>query len=313
MNGKLKTMAAIAGVALAALTGTAAAASTGAVVDRVVAIVNGDIITLSDLQREALKKTDGKVEDRLVLEEMIDRKLQMAAAKKDGMDVTDKELNDAVADIIKRNNLEARQFEAVLAKEGLTLEQYRAELREQMTLSRLFNKYVRTGLAVNEAELRGYYDLNRKAYSLPEELRVRHLFLKAPRTAPAAELAAVKARAADLARRAREGEDFIALIRKHSESPTASQDGDLGFLSRGHAVRELEDAAASLEPGRTAGPVQTDEGFHIIRLEETRSPMRPFEQVKDEIMKILYEQKMENTYRTWLQTLRSDAHIENRL
>ena len=118
------------------------------VVDRVVAVVNDEIITLSDLQREeALRKSEARQDDRLLLEDMIDRKLQMAAAKRSGMDVTDKELTDAVADIMKRNNLDSKQFEAALAKEGLTLEQYQAELREQMTLSRVFNKYVRSSVA----------------------------------------------------------------------------------------------------------------------------------------------------------------------
>ena len=95
------------------------------VVDRVVAIVNDEIITMSDLQREeSLRKTNGKVDERLLLEDMIDRTLQMAAAKRSGMDVTDKELADALSDIMKRNSLDAGQFEAALIKDGLTLDQW---------------------------------------------------------------------------------------------------------------------------------------------------------------------------------------------
>ena len=157
--------------------GIRGAASGSVVVDRVVAVVNDEIITMSDLQREEAKKT-GLTDKRLILEDMIDRKLQIAAAKRTGMDMTDKELNDTVADIMKRNSMDGRQFEAALAKEGLTLEQYKAELREQLTLSRVFNKYVRSGTAVDEAEMRAYYERNVKSFSLPEEIRVRHIFLK---------------------------------------------------------------------------------------------------------------------------------------
>ena len=114
---------------------------------------------------------------------MIDRKLQMVAAKRNGIDVTDRELTDGIGDIMKRNNMDHKQFEAALAKEGLTLEQYRVELREQMTLSRLFNKYVRTGLAVDDAEIRAFYDKNAKQYSLPEEIKVRHLVVTVPEKA----------------------------------------------------------------------------------------------------------------------------------
>ncbi len=289
-------------------------ASGSVVVDRVVAVVNDEIITLSDLQRdEALKKVDVQKDERLLLEDMIDRKLQMAAAKRAGMDVSDKELADAIADIIKRNSMDTKQFEAALAKEGLTLDQYKTELREQMTLSRMFNKYVRSGLTVDEAEVRAYYDRNIKIYSLPEEIRVRQIFFRVPESATPAETAAVKEKATAAFARAKKGEDFTKLVKELSESENAAQGGDLGFMQRDQAIPEIEEAARTLKPGEIAGPLQCAGGFHIIRLEEIRTPVRPFDKVKDEITKMLYEQKVENTYRSWLQTLRGDSHIENRL
>jgi peptidyl-prolyl cis-trans isomerase SurA len=244
---------------------------------------------------------------------MIDRKLQMAAAKRSGMDVTDKELADAVADIMKRNSFsEVKQFEAALAKEGLTIEQYKTELREQMTLSRTFNKFVRSGIAVDEAEVRAYYERNIKTYSLPEEIRVRQILFPLPDNATPAEAGAVKAKASEVCEQARKGEDFMRLVRRNSPV-TDSQDGDLGFMQRDHMLPEIEEAARTLKPGEIAGPIQCAGGYHIIRLEEVRTPVRPYDKVKEEIMNTLYQQKMENTYRSWLQTLRSDTNIENRL
>ncbi len=289
-------------------------ASGSVVVDRVVAVVNGEIITMSDLQREeAAKKTDGKQDERLLLEDMIDRKLQMAAAKRAGMDVTDKELADAIADIMKRNSMEPKQFEAALAKEGLTLELYKTELREQMTISRVFNKYVRSGLAVDEADVRAYYERNKKSYSLPEEIRVRQIFFRLPENATPDQTAAVKQKALAALERAKKGEDFIRLVNELSESENAALGGDLGFMQRDQLIPEIEEAARTLKPGEIAGPLLCAGGFHVIRLEEIRTQVKPFEKVKDEIAKMLFEQKMENTYRTWLQTLRSDSLIENRL
>jgi peptidyl-prolyl cis-trans isomerase SurA len=298
--------------ALCAITGRAEAATGPVVVDRVVAVVNDDIITMSDLQRELQKRAD-ITDQRLMLEGMIDRKLQMAVAKRSGIDVSDRELTEGIDDIMKRNNMTAAQFELALAKEGLTLEQYRAELKEQMTLSRLFNKYVRTGLAVDVAEARAFYDKNAKQYSLPEEVKVRHLVVAMPEKASPAQVKAAQEKAAALMERVRTGEDFIRLIREHSGSPSAKQDGDLGFVQRGHALPELEAAAKSLKPGEFGGPVRCDDGFHIIRVEDIRTPVQPFEKVKEEITRMLFEQKMENTYRVFLQALRSEAHIENRL
>ncbi|MGC1453686.1 MAG: peptidylprolyl isomerase [Nitrospirota bacterium] len=289
-------------------------ASGSVVVDRVVAVVNDEIITLSDLQREeALKKGEAARDDRLVLEDMIDRKLQMAAAKRAGVDVTDKELDEAVADIIKRNNMDMLQFGMALGKEGLTLEQYRAELREQITLSRLFNKYVRSNVNVDEAEAREFYQNNPKTYSLPEEIRVRQIFLALPDKATPEQAAAVREKAQAVYARAQKGEDFIHLVREVSQGATASEDGDLGFMRRGDALSEIEEAARALKPGDSSSPFLCAGGYNIIKLEELRTTVKPFEKVKDEIMKKLYEQKMENTYRSWLQALRGDSHIENRL
>jgi peptidyl-prolyl cis-trans isomerase SurA len=209
--------------------------------------------------------------------------------------------------------MDSKQFDAALAKEGLTLDQYKAELREQMTLSRMFNKYVRSGIAVDEAEARAFYQKNIKNYSLPEEIRVRQIFFPLPEKAKPDQIAAVKAKAQAVYERARNGEDFIRLVREVSEGVTASQDGDLGFMQRDQAIPEIEEATRLLKPGEISKPFQGAGGFNIIRLEEVRTPVKPYEQVKDEIMKSLYQEKMENTYRSWLQTLRSDSHIENRL
>jgi peptidyl-prolyl cis-trans isomerase SurA len=283
------------------------------VVDRVVAVVNNEIITLSDLQREAaLKKTEGKSAERMLLEDMIDRKLQMAAAKRAGMDVTDKELADAVNDILKRNSFDLKQFEAALAKDGLTLEQYKIELREQMTLSRMFNKYIRAGVAVDEAEVRAYYNRNIKLYTLPEEIRLRQIFFPIPDKPTAHETADVEEKAQQVYARAKKGENFTSLVREFSEGATASQDGDLGFTQRDSLLPEMESAAKPLKQGDISTPFRCAGGYNIIRLEEVRVIVRPYETVKNEIMNMLYQQKVENNYRSWLQSLRSDSNIENR-
>jgi peptidyl-prolyl cis-trans isomerase SurA len=284
------------------------------VVDRVVAVVDNEVITLSDLQREeALKKSETGQDDRLVLEDMIDRKLQMAAAKREGVDVTDKELDDAVADIMKRNNMDVMQFNMALTKEGLTLEQYKEELREQITLSRLFNKNVRSSVNVDEAEAREFYQNNLKTFSLPEEIRVRRIFLSMPDHATPDQAASIEKKAQSVYVRLRQGEDFVHLVREVSQGETASLDGDLGFMRRDDALPEIAAAARELKPGESSSPFMCAGGYNIIKLEEVRTPVKPFEKVKDEIMKTLYEQKLENTYRSWLQALRGESHIENRL
>jgi peptidyl-prolyl cis-trans isomerase SurA len=312
MSTKRFTLCLILAVLAVVVPGRQSPAGASVTVDRVVAVVNGDIITMSDLQRESARAA-GKIDDRLLLEDMINRKLQMSAAKRSGMDVTEKELNDAIEDILKRNSMDRRQFEAALVKEGLSVEQYRSELKEQITLSRVFNKYVRAGLAVDENELRSYYEKNPRAFQLPEEVHIRQILLRLPEGATPSQVESFRNKANDAAARALKGEDFIALVREYSDTATVALDGDLGFMQRDHALPEIEQAVAPLTPGGIAGPVRSSIGFHILRLEEVRSRVIPFEKVREEISATLFNQKLESTYRNWLQTLRSESTIENRL
>ncbi|MFA5072855.1 MAG: peptidylprolyl isomerase [Nitrospirota bacterium] len=285
------------------------------VVDRVIAIVNDDVITLSDLQKEEAlrKKTEGKQDERTILEDMIDRKLQMVAAKKGGMDVTDKEVSDALTDIMKRNSMDAKHFEAALAKEGLTVDLYKEGLKEQMTLSRVFNKFVNAGIAINEAEARDFYKKNAKQYILAEEIRLRQIFLPIPQKATAKKVAAIKEKALELYERAKKGDDFTDLVKEASKGPSAAQEGDLGYMERDQLIKEIQEAVKNLKPGDITKPFLCSGGYTILLCEDVRTPVKPFEKVKDEITKKLYHQKMVSTYRSWLQSLRSSSHIENRL
>lgn len=293
--------------------GVGGSASGSVVVDRIIAIVDDEIIMLSDLQREAARMRGEKIDERLLLEEMINKKLQLTAAKRASMDVTEKELSEALSDIMKRNALDTKQFQEALAKEGLTLEQYRAELKEQMTLSRVFNKFVRSGLAIEETELRDFYQRNMKNYAMPEEIRVRQIVLKIAENATESQIGAVREKALAVSERAKRGEDFIRLVSEFSEGESTAGSGDLGYLPREHVLPEIEEATRTLKPGEVSGPFRCGSGFQIIRLEDVRKPVKPFEQVKEEIANTVYQQKLENTYRAWLQTLRSESHIENRL
>jgi len=283
------------------------------IIDRVIAVVNNEIITMSDLERASAKLKEKTLDQRDVLEELINKKLQLAAAKQAGMDVTEKELDSSIADIMKNNAMDAAAFEVALAKEGLTTSQYKEELKEQLTLTRVFNKYVRSGLAVSDAELRAYYKRNIDTFSLPEEIQVRHIFIKVPSSAGRSRIRAAKQQARAAYRRAKKGENFIHLVREFSDEQTAASEGDLGFLRREDALPEIAKAAQSLKPGDIAGPIKTDAGYHIIRLEDVRTPIQPFERAKKEISQIILRQKMETTYREWLQALRNETHIEIKL
>ncbi len=291
------------------------AARASVVIDRVVAVVNNDIITLSDLQREeALQKASGKDEDsRLLLEDMIDRKLQLDAAKNAGIEVSDKELDDAMADIRKRNGVDEKEFASTLAQQGLTVAQYRRELRQQITLSRMFDKYVRSGISITDAEIRSYYERNQKEFAQPEELRLSQLVFPLPDKPTAAEIAKAEDSAQAAVGRLHKGVDMQDLVQELATPATRDQDGDLGYSQRDQLLPAMQTAVASLKIGDVSAPFRCTGGIRVVQVTDIRTPEKSFAQVKDTITDRLYQQKLMNTYRTWLQSLRTDAHIENLL
>jgi len=147
------------------------------------------------------------------------------------------------------------------------------------------DKVVAQRVQVTEEDLRKHYEENVKSYQLPERARVRQILLKVERTAPEAEVAAVKARAGKLLAQAKAGGDFAALASEHSEDEASKRKGgEVGPFARGSLAPEFEEAAFSLKPGEVSGIVETDAGFHILKVEERLEPsVQPYDEVKERI------------------------------
>ncbi len=297
------------------------------ITNAIVAVVNDDIITLNNVNREAqsafaeTEKKSGLNESekiqirRTVLDRLVEKKLTDQKIKELNIKVSEEEIRQAIDDVRKQNHINSQEaLIAALAAQDLSFEQYRSQLKEQIEKLKLVSMEVRAKVHVGEGEMRDYYAANMAKYSEDESFRARHIFFKTGEKATSEQIIRAKVTALAVLANAREGKDFAELAKNYSEDPAARKDGgDLGTFKKGDMQPDLEKAILSLKPGEISGLVSTTIGYHIIKL-ESRSvgTAKPFESVKGEIEEIIYRKKSEERFSQWVKELRGKATIEVR-
>lgn len=302
------------------------ASAQAVVIERVVAVVNEEVITLSELQEESLpfirrlvreEEDVGRVApvERRLLEELISRRLQLQEAKKGGIAVTPAEVTAAMEGIKKKSGIASEEaFKAALAQENLTLAKFRKSLEEQLVLDRLVTKEVRSKVVVSEVEVKDYYRDHEDRYRLLPEVRVRHILVNVPPAASEQEVAWARARAEEALVRLQSGQGFAEVARQYSQGPTAQEGGDLGYLKKGEMAPELEREAFALEIGALSGILRSSAGFNIFKVDDKRmDPRRPLEEVREDIKERLLEEKAGLRFEEWIKGLREKAYIEVKL
>jgi peptidyl-prolyl cis-trans isomerase SurA len=303
------------------------------IIDRIAAIVNQDVITLSEVQEAVLQQArvgalpegtphdPAAIADRLTPEALqqqlrllINNRLQLQAADRLGLTVGDAELRQAVDDIKTRNRFASdEELAAALAAERLTLDQYRQQLRREILLAKLINREVRSQVVVSDDESRRYYTDHAEAFSLPQRVKLRQIFLAAP-AADASARASARVTAQSVLDRLREGAPFDQLARRYSDGPEAKEGGVLGWFAPGTLMPALEEAAFTLPQGRISDLLGSPAGWHILLIEEREGhQLQPFEQVKETIRKQLQEQQLRDRYEEWFLELRGRAYVDIRL
>ncbi|GBE39718.1 MAG TPA: hypothetical protein ENG75_00155 [Nitrospirae bacterium] len=292
--------------------------------DRVVAVVNDDVITWSELRKnieldagEQLKGLEGEAREKKIselekvfLEGLIDLKLQLQQARMNGFDVRDSELDSAVADIKRKYNLTDNDLAKTLEKEGLTMEEYRTQMQEQILLAKIVNYEIRDKILVKDKEIQEYYSANEKEYGTEKKVRIRQLLFAANRD-DAGQKTETEAMAEEAIKRIDKGEDFAKVTDMFVEENKASG-GDLGYVSFGGLLKEIQDAIAPLQEGEVSRPFWSSAGLHIVKLEDT-VPALEAEGVRNRIKETLFQKAFRSKYEDWLKTLREKASIEMNL
>ena len=288
------------------------------VVDRIVAVVNDEIITMSELEQATRmiqpeaginpKSKEGQALKREMLEALIDRKLAKAEAKRRGIEIADKEIDRAVEDFKKRNRLpDDATMNQALAKAGLTLKELRQHLADQIQQERLV--FIAMGAKkteVTEAEVRRFYDAHLKeGGSGGDQVHLQVINMPYPPGATAGQKEEVQKRAETILKEYRLGGSLAEVQRKHSLTGQ-----DLGFINQGDLNPQLAELIGKLRPGEVA-PIQSTEGFKLVVLVAKRSGKpRSYEEVAPEIRQLLANQSIQKQFAEWVKTLRGKAHIK---
>jgi peptidyl-prolyl cis-trans isomerase SurA len=314
-------------VALALTLVLAPVPASAVVVDGIAAVVNGEVITLLELEKagrlaleDRLRTAPANEQERLrrevlseVLNQLVLVRIQSQRARQAGVQVSPAEIDAAILTIREDNRMSEEVLARLLQERGMTQEEYRSDIGDQIRLSKLVQREIRAKVTATEEEISTWFNEHRLDWYRPEKIRVRHLLLPLPAGASADEVEAARARANALLDRVKAGTDFATLVR--AETPGAAADADpvSGELTRGELFPALEAAAFALPVGGVSEPVQSPAGFHLVQVAEKTPAYEPgLEDVRASIEQKIAERKTRERYDAWLKQLRSEAIVEIR-
>lgn len=279
--------------------------------DRIVAIVNSELIMLSDVQREfaaeqeRLSRTHHgtdlaqrlKTAEYMALTKLIERKLQLQEAKAKKVEVADVEVKQALEQMKRQGTpLDPTSPSDLQA------------VRDQLLLMRVADLQIRSNIMVGDSELKRYYQDHRERFALSEEYELSQILIR-PRSSDGLADALTKARRAmnDL----KQGEKFEDVAREYSDGDNALQGGRLGLVRQGELIPTIDQAIARLVPGGISDIIESPEGLHIIRMDDRKPKrFRKYEEVQRELQELVYRQKSEDMYQSWLTELKNKSYIE---
>ena len=308
------------------LCAAAARVASADVVDRIVAVVNDDIILLSDLkerlrpyiekleamgyppeqEQQMLEKMKKDFLDRLIEERLTDQQV-----KSKGISVSENEVDMAIERLKQMQSLTDEALGKGLESEGLTMEQYRKQLQEQLLRSKLLDYEVKSKIVVTEEDIQKYYEKNIEEFGGEKKYHLRNIVMRVPPFADEDEKLAVRRRMEAVYQKLQQGADFAEMSRRYSESSLAADGGDLGFFKLKEMAPEFRRVLAEKDAGSFTPILDTSQGYQIFYVEEivTTTP-KALEEVRAEIQSRLYQQRVDEGFDAWLEDLRSRSYVK---
>ncbi len=294
----------------------------GVVVEDVVVRVNDQIITRSDVEREAVQVEQEAQQQQLtgvefqqkqkdMLRDMIDQQLLLSKAKELGL--------NADADVIRQldqirieNKMSSLDELAAAAKaQGVSFEDFKAKIRNQILSRQVVQDEVGRKLQLSPIEERAYYQDHLKEFEQPEQVRLSEILIPLPESATPADIVTGEKKANDVKSKVMQGQDFADLAKKFSGGPTAVQGGELGLFKRGALAKVLEEQTFALPVGQSTQPIRTRQGFVILKVTaHDQAGPAPMKEVEPQIQEALYIKQMQPALRAYLTKLREQAYVD---
>ena len=285
---------------------------------QVVAKVNGKEITRRELDFAVNGMAQGRIPPnrhaefrRDVLNSLIDQELVYQKAVASKVDVTPAEISASIAKV-RQNFPTQKAFEDELAKDGMTMASVESMFRHNMIIDKYIKNNVVENVKVTREDEAKFYQENLDKMKHPEQVRASHILLRAEKSAPADQKTAQKKKAEEALTKARSGSDFASLAKEYSQDPgSAERGGDLGYFERGKMVPAFDKAAFSLKAGAISDIVETDFGYHIIKVTDHRAAgLTPIDDVRQRINEYLANEKVKGEVQKLTADLRKQARIE---
>jgi peptidyl-prolyl cis-trans isomerase SurA len=249
-------------------------------VDRIVAVVNNEVITAHELrtrvqqasrqlQRQGVELPPAGVLERQLLEQLIVEHAQLQLARDTSLRIDDAALDRAIGRIADNNRMSLDQLRATLERDGVGWERFRSQVRSEMLISRLREREVDSRVTVTDAEIDNFINSNPDALS-GEEYQVAHILLRAPEGATPAQIEALRAKAEAVMARLGGGEDFARVAASSSDAPDAINGGSLGWRPRDRLPALFAEAVRGLQPGQISPVMRSATGLHIVKLVDKR-------------------------------------------
>jgi len=256
---------------------------------------------VNDWMRNQVRKS---VVDMMVERELLDQTL---AAKK--IEIADEDVMKEIEQIAKQQNLTMEQVPDEIAKFGMTMDDLKSQIRMKVQMDKLVAMEMKDG-DVKEEDVKKFYDDNPQYFDKPEQVKASHILVKLEKDATEEQKAAAKAKIEGLLKQVKEGGDFAELAKANSDCPSKEKGGDLGAFGRGQMVKEFEDAAFAMEVGQVSDVIETQFGYHIIKVAEHHDPNTiPFATAKDRLMESLKRQKMQEAFGDYIEEIQQKASI----
>ena len=257
-----------------------------ALVDRIVAVVNSEVITQAELQakvRDALDQLRRRgtpppptdLLQRQVLERMITDRIQLQFAKDLQVRVDELDLDRTVSRIAESNKMTLAEFRQVFERDGVPFERFRDELRTEVVIQRLREREVDNRISVTESEIENYLVEQKGAKESTSEVRLAHILVRVPEQAGPEQIDRQRLRAEEVLKRLKEGGDFEQLAATYSDAPDGLKGGDMGWRSREHLPDLFAQAVDRMQNGELSGVLRSAAGFHVLKLMERRNTDSP--------------------------------------
>jgi peptidyl-prolyl cis-trans isomerase SurA len=296
------------------------------VVDRIVAVVNDEIITLYDLNEtlrpyeeniQALGYSPEKLRETLfklrsdVLSKMVDEKLADQQIKKNKLTISTQEVDKTIERIKESRSYTDEDLRAGLAEQGMTIEEYRENLKKQLLRGKLVNREVKSKIVITREEIEKYYNENLEKYAGETKYHLWNIFIRFSQMTDESKKQITFGKMEAVLSQLKQGRSFESLAAEAPDSPESPAGTDLGLYLLDELSPQLRDVVKDMKEGEYSPILKSDKGYQIVYVQKKLvTDPKSLSDVESEIEDVLYNQAIDSRYNTWLSELRKQSHIK---